>query len=277
MGNPMKTTRWLLPLLLFLPLFSLPAMEGRVDAVFPDQAKISWNSVQGAKYYDIYLGDEGISRLPQTARSAFVGSNEEPLASHASYRVTVAARDAENRTLDYLLLPFATSGWEGVYRWENPTDEDNDGKCRSMGLLVDDRDGNWRIYGDFGDEGTLLLFPLMEVADDWPEVDYLDDSPAAKAYRLNARMFNTTSYEPKSWKLERMESTASSVTTVIETRVWAMRFTTESTFRFRVSETGEKQVVLHNGGQKIASWGMFRCPEKGSGGDFVFACVGPLP
>ena len=113
--------------------------------------------------------------------------------------------------------------------------------------------------------------------DEYPTVDFMGEEPEAVAYRLNASVFNTTSFTPKSWKILNMESGVSSVTTVVETRVSSMRFTTETTFRFQVSPEGKKQVVMRNSGKGIASWGMFRCPDKDAGGAFVFTCYGPIP
>ncbi|AEV30461.1 hypothetical protein SpiGrapes_2703 [Sphaerochaeta pleomorpha str. Grapes] len=267
----------LVAVFLLLPLFTLFALEGAVIKNFPNQVEISWGAEKNASFYDIYLDGEGLGRLPSTVLSTSVGSNEKPLCSRTDYKVIVAARDRQNSTLSYALIPFATTGWEGSYHWHNTTGSDNNGKCRDLELVVYDTDSGLSIYGDFSGNGLVLLFPLFPFMDEYPTVDYMSGDPEAIAYRLNASVFNTTSFTPKSWKLLKMESGVSSVTTVVETRVASMHFTTETTFNFQVSADGKKQVVLHNSGKGIASWGLFRCPDKEAGGDFVFTCYEPIP
>jgi hypothetical protein len=259
-------------LILLLPVCTLFAMEGRVTNKFPNQVEISWTAEKKASFYDIYLGSEGVKRLPSTQTTTSIGSNEDPLASCGEYQAIVAARDEKNNTLSFVQIPFSTTSWEGRYRWKNTTGNDNDGKCRELLLVVKDEGKGVRIFGDFGDNGLVLLFPLFAFASDYPTVGFWDEDPIACAYRMNATVFNTTSFSPKSWKIKSMETTASSVSTVVETVVSKMRFTTESTFRFQVSLDRKKQVVLSNRGKGIASWGMFQCPDKNSGGDFLFIC-----
>jgi hypothetical protein len=267
----------LMAVFLLLPFFALFAMEGTETKKFPNQVEISWSPEKNATYYDIYLDGESLERLPATVFSTCIGSNENPLCSLTDYMVIVAARDGKNNTLCYVQIPISTTGWDGSYRWHNTTDNDNNGKCRELVLVVTEDAGGRKIFCDFSGNGLVLLFPLFPFASEYPTVDFQSEEPEAVAYRLNASVFNTTSFTPKSWKIKKMESTVSSVTTLVETMVSNMRFTTESTFCFRVSKTGEKQIVLHNSGKGIASWGMFRCPEKNSGGDFVFTYYEPRP
>jgi hypothetical protein len=270
-SETMKKTQLAL-LILFLPVCTLFAMELKVTKKFPNQVEISWTAEKKASFYDLYLDNESLKRLPSTCTSTSIGSNEDPLASCGEYQVIVAARDGKNNTLSFVQLPFSTTSWEGRYRWINPTEKDNDGKCRELRLVVLDEGKGVRIFGDFDDCGLVLLFPLFDFASNYPTVGYWDENPIAVAYRKNATVFNTTSFFPESWKIKRMETTVSSVSTVVETIVSGMRFSTESTFRFQVSSDGKKQVVLSNRGKGIASWGMFGCPEKDSGGDFLFTC-----
>ncbi|WP_320127737.1 hypothetical protein [uncultured Sphaerochaeta sp.] len=252
------------------------AFNGQVSQKFPNQVKINWDEEKGAEHYDIYLGKEPLKRLGPTEFSTMVGSNETPLRSCSDYQVLVVARGAEDAVLSYVWIPFSTTGWSGSYQWKNSTKYDNHGKCKELGLVVFDESGNLRVYGDFKDKGLLLLFPLLPFAQEYPKIFYQDSSPAAVAYRVNAEIFNTTSMEPEAWKLQAMEVTISGVSSKVVSFVAGMSFLTETTFSFYVSKEGKKQVVLHTWGKGIASWGLFACPDKGSGGDYVFTCEDPL-
>ena len=62
----------------------------------PTSADISWASVPGASWYDIYSGDTFIARLESSEREYSV----EGLFSSSDYSFSIAARDQENNTLD---------------------------------------------------------------------------------------------------------------------------------------------------------------------------------
>ena len=239
----------LMAVFMLFPLFVLLALDGAVTKKFPNQVEISWESEKDAIFYDIYLDGEAVERLPSSIHSTYVGSNENPLRPRTGYQAIVAARDGQNNTLAYDQIPFVTTGWEGSYRWHNTTGSDNDGKCRDLTLVVYETESGLRIFCDFSGNGLVLLFPLFPFMDEYPTMDFLGEEPEAVAYRLNASVFNTTSFTPKSWKLLHMESGFSSVKTVVETRVSSMRFTTETTFCFQVYREGSKQVVMRNLGK----------------------------
>lgn len=260
----------------FVFLSSVCAMEARILGSFPNKVEISWDAVKGAAWYDLYLDDLPIKRVTASTLRQSLGSNEESLQSNREYQATVAARTAKNVTLDATRIPVRTTSWAGHYYWKNLTSDDNGGKCRSLHVEVRDSSGNLELYGYFSDDlgKALKLFPLVPFAEEYPQFSYQGDGDVEFAYRSNASVFNTTDIEPKSWKILELEEKNSSLRTKISTKVGIFSFKTESLFVFEVSEAGEKRVLFHNTGEGLASSGIFKSPNPGENGVFVFVEMG---
>ncbi len=252
-------------------------MEARVLASYPNQVEIAWDAVKGAVWYDLYLDNQPVKRVKALTLTQRLGSNEESLESNREYQVIVAARDAKNVTLDAVQIPVRTTSWEGHYFWENLTSDDNGGKCRSLHLEVRDTAGSFELFGHFpGKQEGLRLFPLMPISKDYPWFEYDGDGDVELAYRTNASVFNSTNIEPKSWKIVELERGNSFLRTKISTKVGIFSFKTESLMVFEVSEAGVKRVLFHNTGDGLASSGIFKSPNPGEDGVFVFVEKGSL-
>lgn len=265
-------------LVLFGLSASLAAMEARLTASFPNQLEIAWDAVKGAVWYDLYLDNQPIKRVGAPALSQRLGSNEDSLESNREYQLIVAARSAKNVTLEATQIPVRTTSWSGHYFWENLTEDDNDGKCRSLHLEVRDGSDSMEVYGYFpGQPGRpLKLFPLLPIAEEYPEFEYHGNREVEVAYRTNASVFNTTNMEPKSWRILEAEVKNSSLRTKISTKVGIFSFRTESLMIFEISEAGGKRVLFHNTGEGLASSGIFKSPNPGENGVFVFVEKGSL-
>ncbi len=260
--------------LLISPLF---ALEARLLASFPNQVEISWDAVKGAVWYDLYLDNQPIKRVKVPMLTQRLGSNEESLESNREYQVIVAARTAKNVTLAATQIPVRTTSWEGHYFWHNLTSDDNGGKCKNMHLEVRDTEESFEIFGHFpGEQDALRLFPLMPIAEEYPQFDYDGDGDVEYAYRINASVLNSTNFQPKSWKIVELERKNATLRTKISTKVGIFSFKTESLLAFEVSETGEKRVLFHNTGDGLASSGIFKSPNPGENGVFVFVQKGSL-
>ncbi len=259
-------------------LSSLSAMEAWLLDSFPNQVEISWDAVKGAIWYDLYLDTQPIKRVKAPILRQRLGSNEESLESNREYLVTVAARTADNTTLDATQITVRTTSWAGHYFWMNLTEDDNGGRCKNLHLEVRDSSGELEMYGYFPglSDKAVKLFPLLPIAEEYPRFEYQGDGDVEFAYRSNASVFNTTNIEPKSWKILELERTNSSLRTKISTKVGFLSFTSESLFVFEVSESGGKRVLFHNTGDGLASTGIFKSPNPGENGAFVFMEKGSL-
>jgi hypothetical protein len=270
--------RLLVVIVFFCFLFpSLSAMEVRLLNSFPNQVEISWDAVEGAVWYDLYLDNQMMKRVKAPTLFASLGSNEESLESNREYLVIVAARNAKNVTLDANQITVRTTSWAGHYFWENLTSDDNRGKCKSLHLEVRDIDGGFELLGYFPEKpNALKLFPLVPFVKEYPEFDYQGDGPIENAYRANVSVFNATNFEPRSWKIVELEQKNSSLRTKISMKVGIFSFNTESLLVFEVSEGGEKRVLFQNTGDGLASIGIFKSPNPGENGVFVFVEKGSL-
>jgi len=262
----------------FVLLSSLSAMEVRLLSSFPNQMEISWDAVKGAVWYDLYLDNQPMKRVKAPTLSQILGSNEESLESNREYQVLVAARTAKNETLAATQIPVRTTSWAGHYFWVNLTSDDNGGKCKNLHLEVRDSSGDLEMYGYFSgaSDKAVKIFPLLPFAEEYPQIAYQGDGDVEFAYRSNASVFNTTNFEPKSWKIIELERKNSSLRTKISTKVGILNFKTESLFVCEVSQAGEKRVLFHNTGDGLASTGIFKSPNPGENGVFVFVEKGSL-
>ena len=265
--------RWVFILLTFF--FSLPSaypLQGRVERCFPNQVEVSWDRVENAVFYDLYLNREAVKRLKSSVTNTFLGSNEQPLASNTSYSVIISARDEENRTLESVEFPVLTTSWEGTYRWINLTENDNKGKCRELVLLVVDEGPVFEVYGLFPEVSKipLLLFPLVSPDQEQNQFSYEGAGIIERTYRTNAEVFNTTSIKPKTWQVLEIEKKNAFLGIKMLTKIGALSFKTESWYEFIITEEGEKRVLFHNTGTGMASWGIFKSPNPGEHGVFVF-------
>ena len=253
-------------------------MEVWVLHSLPNQVEISWDAVKGAVWYDLYLDNQPMKRVNATTLRESLGSNEESLESNREYLVSVAARNAKNVTLDANQVTVRTTSWAGHYFWMNLTEDDNGGKCKNLHLEVRDSSGDLEMYGYFSGESgkAVKIFPLLPIAQGYPQFEYQGDGDVEFAYRTNATVFNTTNLEPKSWRILELERTNSSLRTKISTKVGLFSFKTESRLVFEVSPAGGKRVLFHNTGDGLASAGIFKSPNPGENGVFVFVEKGSL-
>ncbi|NCC89601.1 MAG: hypothetical protein EOM01_04520 [Spirochaetia bacterium] len=247
-------------------LFAAP-LSLEVTGLYPNQIHLTWEAVEGADYYDLYLDGKPMART--TDAFAVLGSNEESLLSHTGYQIIVAARKRGDIDLAAGMKRVVTPGWEGRYRWENVTGDDNKGKCRHLDFTVVWKDGSYEVYAQY--ERMYRIFPLVPDHLIGEEVSWDGDEVYQLAYRANAEVFNTTSYKPKSWSVTKLERGADILSVEVRTRVGSLRFTTRSRYTFALSPKGEALLFFETKGDGLASWGLFQSPNPGEKG--VFGCV----
>ncbi len=248
----------------FLPCVFAAGLDVQVDALHPNQIHLSWQEVEGAEYYDLYLNKEPM--VHTQGNKAVLGSNERPLTSHTPYEILIAARKKGVGEIAVERLWVETPGWEGRYRWVNLTKEDNKGKCRQLDYLVSFEEGSYVIHGLF--EKPCQLYPLVPPDRIGDQIPYDGDHSYQIAYRLNAEIFNTTNFNPKSWSVKRVEYTDNHILVEVETKVGMMRFSTISQYRFLLAGNGKQQLHFETEGSGIASWGLFKNPNPGDAGVF---------
>lgn len=262
----------------------------RTKGSLPNQIRIAWAPVAGASWYDFYEGDVGSERfLVRLAADALapdadglltwtVGGNDAPLYPETDYRIVFAARGDNDSPLVADALQVRTGSWSGVYRWSNPTSDDNGGRVRDITITV--KRGSdiagfpvyYEMYGDFPREGVSSLqkvFPLLPLdSGSFGWISYGDQTPAAVAYRLNAEKFNKTSFKPRQWRIRSIKIGPKQYVTEIVTKALGFEVTTVSTYAFVVDEHDDLALYFQNRGSGIASVGLFFNPEDG-GSPFI--------
>lgn len=261
--------------LLMIPSFLAAAGLDAVCTPHPSSVDFSWSGVPGAVYYDIYNEDAFTVRLEGDATSYTVSH----LLSDTDYSFSIAARTADNETLDAAFLDTATGSWDGVYQWVNRTDEDNRGRMRSFTLRVetetDPAVGQYHaLYMIMDDGAEVRISPIYDFSDpssgEW--VDYKSDSPAAISYRLNAERFNTSVFKPSRWRVDKLVIDYDSSSAYIQTSALGITVETVTTYRL-YEEDGAMKMSFQTEGSGIVSSMLFNNPNPGEGDAFILTRI----
>lgn len=256
-----------------LAALSLSAMTVTAET-FPSSVELSWAPVEGASYYDIYNGNTPLVRLGSSALSYTV----EGLPPDTAFRFCVAARDSANANLDAKWVKASTGNWDGVYLWENLTDEDNHGKVRSIRLRIqsaydDDLGYYFEIYSWDAEDKEYRIFPLLDFGDErsgeW--ISYKDSSSAAVAYRNNAERFNTSRFKPSKWRLDKLEIDYDSTSAYIQTSAVGMKLMTVSTYQMYVEDGVRKISFSTTSDSSLVRNNLFENPNPGEGPAFILS------
>lgn len=254
----------LVAFLLVVCCFQGSALSVKVEKLYPNQALISWSVVDGTAHYDVYVDNIPVVRLGGKSLSCVVGGNTDPLLSNHAYKIIVAARDGSDKNLDAAQISITTGSWSGSYVWDNPTDNNNKGRCIHLRYVIDDVSGGQMIIKSELPELGLQVVSPMPVSDVWTGYD---DSSAA-VYRANGLMFNTTNTKPSKFKVSAVEQDAKGIHIEVKTKAVGLTFTTDSYYQFIINDQGKKACVFWTTGSGLASTGIFKNPEKGTDGKF---------
>ncbi len=260
----------------FLIVFAsgLYASVLKAEAVpLPTGVYLSWNSVEDARYYDIYADNSPVARVEQDDSYTV-----ENLLSSTDYSICIAARSEDGRDLDAEWIDVTTDSWDGDYVWLNKTGNDNRGRMKSMKLSV--RTVKDPVYGQYpeiwlSDNDTKLrISPLYPVGspDSGRWEDYSGTSDAATAYRVNAEKFNTSIFTPSRFRVDRIVIDYDSTSSYIQTSAFGLTVDTLTRIEFFV-EDGEKKLLLQTEAEGIAGSMIFTNPNPGEGAAFIFTKI----
>lgn len=262
-------------LLLLLISTTLFAALNATLSTHPTSLSLTWDSVDGATFYDIYNGNDFIVRLDGSERSYTI----KDLDSEKSYSIALAARDSANNTLESLWLDGITTSWDGVYLWLNKTNHDRDGRIKEIRMrikhVVDFTYGQYNeVYLCINGE-ELKIFPLFpfgsEEASHWHK--YKEDTVGGKSYRANAGLFNTSKMTPAKWKISRIVIDRDSTYAYIQTSALSFIFDTVSSYK--LFEVDGKMYMEFNteSEQSIVNNALFKNPNPGEGDSFILERV----
>lgn len=173
----------------------------------------------------------------------------------------------------FLLSSLFAHDWSGRYLWVNPTKKDNGGKMKSIEMLVNESENEWKREIYLIDEGKeYRLFPLILPTDEsfseWHK--YKEDSPEAKTFRYNTDKLNTSPFSPGKWLLEEIKTEGDESIMEVTVSAFNMKVGITITFSFSLDEEGKEQLTFWLDTDLAMANGMFfKNPEPESGGRFV--------
>ncbi len=241
----------------------------------PTWIYLEWTVVPGTNTYDIYLNDVCVVRL-NNAETSFKAEN---LDSKKDYEIAIASRDKSDNTLDFAHTDATTTSWDGIYRWENKTGNDNKGKLESLQYRIetahDDTHGQYyKIYMD-KDGKEYQIFPLFNFGDqainEWHK--YKEDSLAGMAYRENASLFNTSSFTPAKWKISKIVIDSNSIEAYIQTSVIGMNLMTVTRFNLARNNDVDTITFETTSDKALVRNYLFCNPNPGEGDAFILTKV----
>lgn len=205
------------------------------------------------------------------------------LATAASYVSCIDAGDSYNVGGNdiYTSGPELGSGeWNGVYKWINPTDKTNNGRCTEIVFEVrevelEDGEPAFEVYDLSDPSNPRRMFPVETMPEGgyrWH--DWNEDSTVADNYRFNAGKFNTTSYKPSKWKVKSIVRDGRSGSCTVETKAFIFTVNTNNHFILRYnSSQGRMELAFIMDGDGLASTGLFYNPAPSEEGKKVFPLV----
>lgn len=273
---------------LAFPLAAFTAVRSPDEAWYPERLVIDLETSTEEKhtisYISAYLGTEELTLCSPYDSQILIGGPDEPLWPETEYQLTFVAFDKTDREISRTTLCATTGSWAGTYRWDNPTDRDNKGRCTS--IVVQARPGDETDFGshyyrlfDIREDSEYCFFPIDEKDGDgkYRIHRFDEDSERGETYRQNAERFNTTAFTPSQWQVMSLDVGPTTYKTFVESKA-IMVFTvhTENTYIFRINEgTRKKELLFVLDGDGLCKMGLFFNPAPPEEGKsvFVLECV----
>lgn len=208
------------------------------------------------------------------------------LATAASYVSCIDAGDSYNVGGNdiYTSGPELGSGeWNGIYKWVNPTNKTNKGKCTEIVFEVrevelEDGEPAFEVWDLSEPTKPRRMFPIEIMPEggfQWH--DWNEDSTVADNYRANAGKFNTTSAKPSKWRVKTLVRNDRSGSCAVETTatfIFTITVNTKNHFNLRYnSSQGRMELAFIMDGDGLASTGLFYNPAPSEEGKKVFPLV----
>lgn len=252
-------------------LYALSVVQDPNATWYPERVVLKVDCSASEKktisYMVVDIDGEEIDVIGPYDRFIVIGGSARPLWPDTSYNVEIVAFDDQEKEIDRASVLATTGTWAGVYRWDNPSDEDNRGRCTSItvkAVLSDDLKQSGRFYElyDLQNDGNeLRFFPIDGIRDYYSWHDYDEDSLLGLVYRKNAEKFNKTSFTPSRWIVSSIE--ISPVWYASKVKTYAIMFTvnTVTNYNFRINESSQsRELVFVLDGDGLCKMGMFFNP-----------------
>ena len=240
-----------------LMLMCLTGVHASMTAdVRVNSSDLTWDRVEGASYYDLYLDGAPLARL----RSDATGYTLSHLDQMREYTVIMGARDRDGNTLHADKVTFQTGSFSGTYRFVNDSDDDNHGKLRMLEFraeLAEGPDGQYMAIS-YPVEGVYIpFFPFEPYDGPWDWVKFRSDLPLARVYKDICSRINRLDIMPTSFRIDGFDVTTDTVIMRITSKAYGIKVSTVTEFNFRSDESGT-YAVFRNSGSDLIEKALFR-------------------
>ena len=234
-------------------------------AVTPDSITLVWEETEEALYYvSVEVINDNDKRVIPAPMVPDVESDGEKamlklnkLISNTQYKITITftlpdgASSSSTETIK-------TDSYVGTYAWLGyPSDgvrsafwvdvKESGDSAYPYYITVSEKDPAY-------DGNAYTIMPLID--DSLPgftpilgNIKYKDESQEyMKAYKWNAKKWNTTTMSPSEWRPESSVVNGDSVTSLVYSKALGMNLYTRTQFTFRYRE-GKKELVFYNAGE----------------------------
>ena len=224
--------------------------------VMVNNVNLSWDRVDGADYYDLYLDNAPLIRLSK-GETEYTISHLDQL---ASCTVILGARDKAGNTLYADKVEFTTGTYSGTYRFVNETDDDNHGKLKVLEFraeLSEGPDGQYMAIS-YPVDGTYIdFFPFEPYDGPWNWIKFKSGLPLAKVYKDICSRINKLDIMPTAFQIQGFKVTTDTSELNIVSKAFGIKVPTVTEFLFRSDESGT-YAIFRNSGSDLIEKALFR-------------------
>ena len=223
--------------------------------VYTNNVTLSWDKVDNAVYYDIYIDKTPFVRLLNGELSYTIKN----LNQNQEYTITFGARDENNNTLSASKVTFTTGNYSGTYRFINKGD-DNNGKFKDIEFvakLIEDEGAQYMAISYNLDGEILPFFPFDPIEGPWPWIKFKDKIDVARVYKDICRKINILDVTPTAFQPVKVQKTTDRVILNITSKAFGIKVGTITEFLFKSDESGT-YLIFRNSGSDIAKKALFK-------------------
>lgn len=252
--------------LIFFAFISFSLFAGLSYELYTNNVKLNWDKVDNAVYYDIYVGTKPLVRLTKGELTYTVKNLDQ----NSDYTITMGARDENNNTLYAAKVSFTTLDYSGIYRFENSSEDDNDGKLDSLEFkasLIEDERGQYMSISYPIDGKYLQFFPFEPFNGPWNWIKFKSNLDIAKVYKDICRKINVLDITPSEFKPDNVSLTTDSVILDITSKAFGIKVSTKTELLFKSDETGT-YLIFKTDGSDLAKKALYN--NKSSSDPYAF-------
>ncbi|MDD2232617.1 MAG: hypothetical protein PHO44_07770 [Sphaerochaetaceae bacterium] len=257
-----------------MSLSAMTAVQDPDSLWYPDRVVIDHECTEAElnsiRYIMVSVNGVESDLISPYEQSVTIGGTDAPLWPESDYTVLLEGFDGKDAKVSEVSCSARTGSWAGDYKWVNPTDDNNKGRCKSIyvtAVLSNDKTQGGPYYDLYdiqsvsGKDQELRFFPIDGIRDSYSYHDYDEASDLGVVYRSNASKFNKTSLTPAKWIISEMVVTAARYRSSVNSKAFMFTVNTTTDYWFRINEdSNQRELVFVLDGDGLCKTGMFFNP-----------------